>query len=250
MYKRYYGGNMDEGWTSWVLEQFGFPYASLFDAEIKAGKLGARYDVIVLPHDTVGMMTGERVGQFGGGQPPVYPEEFRSGLQKEAVEALKTFVEKGGTIVTMGEAGTFAIEKFGLPIRNAIAGEKPTDFWCPGSTLKVRFANTHPLAYGMPAQGLAVFLAGSQVYEVVRSDRNDRVQTIATYVDRDLLQSGWLIGEAKIAKKAAMVSVALGEGRVVLIGFRPQHRGQAHGTFKLLFDALLGGSPETAATEP
>jgi hypothetical protein len=251
MYKRYYGGNMDEGWTSWVLEQFGFPYKSVFDAEIKAGKLNDTYDVIILPNDSTGMMSGERVTPFGGGQPPVYPEEYRSGLGKEGAEALKAFVEKGGTIVTMGEAGAYAIEKFGLPVRNVLAGEKTTDFWCPGSTLRVKFDTAHPLAYGMPSQGLAVFLAGSQVYEVLRSDRNERVETIATFVDREVLQSGWLIGEAKIAKKAAMVSVSLGQGKVVLIGFRPQHRAQAHGTFKLLFDSLVSvPAATTTATAP
>jgi hypothetical protein len=247
MYKRYYGGNMDEGWTSFVLEQFGFPYKSLFDAEIKAGKLNDAFDVIILPSDSIGMMTGERVQRVG--EPPVYPAEFRSGIAKEGVEALKAFVEKGGTVVTMGEAGAFAIEKFGLPLRNVLANVKSTEFWCPGSTLKVKVDTSHPLAYGMPSQALAVFLAGSQVYEVVRGDRNERVETIVTFVDREVLQSGWLIGEAAIAKKAAMVSAQLGDGKVVLIGFRPQHRGQAHGTFKLLFDSLVAGpAPATTAT--
>jgi hypothetical protein len=51
MYQRYYGGNIDEGWTRWLLEQWDFPYASLMDAEIKAGKLASKYDVIILPAD-------------------------------------------------------------------------------------------------------------------------------------------------------------------------------------------------------
>jgi len=62
---------------------------------------------------------------------------------------------------------------------------------------------------------------------------------IAKYPEGDILQSGWLIGEDLIAKKAAMVSAKYGKGRVILIGFRAQHRGQTHGTFKLLFNTLI-----------
>ena len=73
------------------------------------------------------------------------------------------------------------------------------------------------------------------------TDRSQDVEILATYVDRDILQSGWLLGEQVIARKAAAVSVKHGQGKVVLIGFRPQHRAQTHGTFKLVFNALLNG---------
>ena len=101
--------------------------------------------------------------------------------------------------------------------------------------------NTNPLAYGMPRNALATVLANNQIYQVVPSDRNERVERIVTFVDRDLLQSGWLLGEDVIAKKAAVVSVGHGQGKVVLIGFRAQHRAQTHGTFKLVFNALMSG---------
>ncbi|HQZ39319.1 MAG TPA: hypothetical protein PLH72_09785 [Vicinamibacterales bacterium] len=64
---------------------------------------------------------------------------------------------------------------------------------------------------------------------------------ISTYADRDILQSGWLLGESVIAKKAAAVSVKHGQGRVVLLGFRGQNRDQTHGRFKMVFNALLNG---------
>jgi glutamine amidotransferase-like uncharacterized protein len=108
----------------------------------------------------------------------------------------------------------------------------------------VRFHNRYPLAYGMPAEGLVLFTAGGQVYEVTSSERSHDVEILSTYVDRDVLQSGWLLGEDVIAKKAAAVSVKHGEGTVVLLGFRAQNRDQTHGTFKMVFNALLNGPGE------
>jgi hypothetical protein len=228
------------------------------DAELKAGNLNAKYDVIVLPADSTAAMTGEAGaaggrggaagggGFGGGGRGAGAPPEYRSGFGREGVEALQAFVQKGGTLVTFAEAGSLPIERFGLPVRNVLTGLTSTQFWCPGSTLKVTVDNTQPLAYGMPPNALATFLAGSQVYEILPTDRNERVETMVTYVDRDILQSGWLLGEAVIAKKAAMASVKYGGGKVVLIGFRAQHRAQTHGTFKLVFNALVSG-PEKQA---
>ena len=257
MYQRYGGGNMDEGWTRLLFEQFNVPFKSVQDAEIKAGGLESKYDVIVLPADSIAAMTGERgggpagaagpggeQGRGGGGRgggPDNTPPEYRSGFGADGVTSLQSFVQKGGTLVTFAQSGDLPIQRFGLPVRNIVAGLAPKEFWCPGSTLRVRFDSRHPVAYGMPSDGLALFVTGSQVYEVTSTDRSQDVEIFSTYVDRDILQSGWLLGEAVIAKKAAALSVKHGEGRVVLIGFRPQHRDQTHGTFKLVFNALLYG---------
>ncbi len=244
MYQRYWGGNMDEGWTRFLLEQFAFPYTTLMDADIKKGGLETRFDVIILPDDSTAMITGERPpagqGGRGGPSPESYPPEYRSGIGADGVAALKAFAQKGGTIVALGGASTFAIERFGLPIRNVVAGRTAKEFFCPGSTLHAKFDTTNPLAYGMPAEGLVVFMGGSLAFEIQPTDFNERYQIIASYPERDLLQSGWLIGEEFLAKKAAMVSAKLGDGRVVLVGHRTQHRAQTHGTFKLLFNALVG----------
>jgi Zinc carboxypeptidase len=263
MYQRYGGGNMDEGWSRLMFEQFDIPVKPLMDAEIRKGDLNAAYDAIILPADSIAAMTGETPpggeggrggrgasgggsgagsGREGGGTPP----QYRSGFGAEGVKMLQAFVQKGGTLVTFGQAGDLPLQRFGLPVRNVVAGLSSKEFWSPGSTLRVRFDTQHPLAFGMPRDGYALFLAGSQAYEVTASDPG--VEIVATFVEREILQSGWLLGEAVIARRAAAVTVDHGAGRVVLLGFRPQHRDQTHGTFKLVFNALFTRPPSPPPT--
>ncbi|MEP2668722.1 MAG: M14 metallopeptidase family protein [Cyclobacteriaceae bacterium] len=239
LFQRYLGGNMDEGWTRLLLEKFEFPYATLMDKELKAGELNKKYDVIILPDDNINYMTGEGFGDFSRNNPNEFPPEYRSGFGQQGVNALKDFVEKGGVLLTFGNAGELPIEKFKLPIRNVVKGVPSQKFWSPGSTLRMNFDNANPLAYGMPDSGYGLFTGGNDVYEVIPSERNHTVERIITYPKRDILQSGWLLGEEVIAEKAAMVSVGMGKGKVVMIGFRPQHRVQTHGTFKLVFNSLV-----------
>ena len=129
------------------------------------------------------------------------------------------------------------MDRLGIGVRNVLEGKNTMEFWCPGSTLRVTFDNTNPLAYGMPSRGLALYL-NSPAFEIT-AQNSENYATIARYEDRDLLASGWLVGEENLTRRAAVVSAKLGEGRVVLIGFPAQHRGQMHGTYKLLFNALV-----------
>ncbi len=243
MYRRYGGGNMDEGWTSLLLEQFSFAFTSLKDDAIKAGNLNDSYDVIVLPHDSSAGMIGASDEQTGRGRgrgrrrTPV-PPEYKSGFGREGVDALKAFVKGGGTLVTIGGATAFGITEFELSVRNTISGVPSTEFFCPGSTLKVEIDNADELAWGMPKQGLALFWQ-SPVFEIGSSRDSERYRRVVTYGKRDILQSGWLVGEEHLSNKAAVVSAEYGEGEVVLIGIRAQHRAQTHGTYKLFFNALM-----------
>jgi hypothetical protein len=237
MYQRYYGGNMDEGWTRFLLEMFAFSYTSLMDAEIKKGNLNAKYDTIILPQDSPGIIMGEVPRRYRRFISSV-PSEYRSGIGEEGVAALKEFVEKGGMLVTLGEASNFAIEKFGLGISNIVENLDSKEFFCPGSTLKVKFDNSHPLAYGMPSEGFAVYYS-SLAFAITTSQNSESYESVVRYQDKNLLQSGWLIGEDHIANMPAMINVKHGKGQIVLIGFRTQHRCQTHGTFKLLFNTML-----------
>jgi hypothetical protein len=233
MYQGNWGGNMDEGWTRLLLEDFEIPYTTVRDADITGGELGERFDVVILPDESLDRLTGDWE------QPEVYPDDFRSGFGQEGVAALEAFVEAGGTLVTFAQAGDLAIDGFGLAVRNIVGDVPTTEFWAPGSTLRVDVDTAHPLAWGMPDEALVVFMGDGQVYEVLPSEGGEKARRVATYAERDVLRSGQLDGEELIAERAAMLEVAHGEGRVVLIGFRAQHRAQTHGTFKLLFNALV-----------
>jgi hypothetical protein len=270
MYQRFGGGNIDEGWSRLVMEQFSFPYTSIFDPEIKAGNLIDKYDVLVIPNDSAATITGEapaagatpagRGGRGGaapagaavppaaaaggrgaegggGGRGGNTPPEYRTGLGTEGVNAIRDFVQKGGTLVTLNSAAAFPVDRLGIGVRNVLEGKSTKEFWCPGSTLKVTFDNTNPLAYGMPSRGLALYL-NSPAFEITAQNAEDYA-TIARYEERDLLESGWLVGEENLTRRAAVVSAKMGQGRVVLIGFPAQHRAQMHGTYKLLFNALV-----------
>lgn len=236
MYQRYWGGNMDEGWTRLVLEQFGFPYQTLKDEEIKAGNLNECIDVLILPDDSTDMIIGDNTADRLRENP--VPPEYRSGIGEEGVKAIKEFVDNGGTLVTLNQACNFAIEKLDLPVQNVVAGKSAKEFYCPGSTLHANIDTTHRLTYGMPDEGLIFFWSGPS-FRVRPSFSNERCEILVQYPERGILQSGWLVGEDQIAGTAAMISAGYGDGSVVLFGFRPQHRAQTHGTFKLLFNALV-----------
>ena len=235
-----WGGNMDEGWTRWVLEQFEFAYTSVFDRDVRTGNLRAKFDVILLPDATYDqMLNGLSAGSM--------PDGYTGGMTATGVSNLREFVNQGGTLVAMDRAGELPLTAFDLPIRNVTREQRDTDFYIPGSLLRIAIDPTHPVAYGMPAEAAAFFIH-SPAFAL--SDRSaaqpgpDSIHVIARYPESSLLMSGWMLGESVIAGRAAVVEAAVGKGRVVLLGFRSQHRGQMHGTYKLLFNSLLLSASE------
>jgi hypothetical protein len=226
---------MDEGWTRWLLDKQGCtPYNSIEDREIREGKLRARYETILIPDQQPrALLNGHRSGSM--------PAEYTGGLGERGVKALKEFVEGGGKLVFLNRASDFAIEQFKLPIRDVTAGLPRTEFYVPGSILRIEVDNTQPLADGMPKESIA-WAEDSPVFEVVNGGSNDNkasVKVVGWYSqDKDPLLSGWLLGGNRIKGKAALVEVSMGKGRIILFGFRPQYRAQSLATYPLFFNAF------------
>ena len=163
-----------------------------------------------------------------------YPEEFSGGIGKDGVKNLQTFVEAGGTLICFDNAARFAIQEFKLPIKNVLNNIKTSDFYCPGSILKVELDQNHPIAKGYGATVDAYF-ASSSAFEITDSGQ---AQVVGKYAETNVLRSGWLLGEKYLAGKAAIVDARLGSGHVILFGFRPQHRAQTVGTYELVFNLI------------
>lgn len=226
IYKSYIPA-IEEGWTRFVLEEYGFEYTSLTDGDIRERDLDERFDVIVLPH--------QRAHHIHRGHGSYYHPDYAGGLGAAGAERLREFVERGGTLIAWDGAARYAIRRLELPVRDVTADLARSSFYAPGSLLGVLLDTTHPLAYGMPSLA-AVMFYDSPAFDIRRG------RVVGKYPLRNPLFSGLLIGPEKLYNRAALATVPLGKGEVVLMGFRPHFRAQARGAYKLLFNALYGSA--------
>ncbi|MCS7104391.1 MAG: M14 family metallopeptidase [Thermofilaceae archaeon] len=244
IYQRLYGGSMDEGWIRWLLDDYGIPYKVVNDDMVKNGKIKEELDILILPDDPLPVLKGENVEEELSkmwGRPvklPPWPKEYQTGFGKEGVEKIKEFVESGGTLVCIGRSIDFLSKEMKLPLRNLSEELRdPTKFFCPGSTLRAVVDVDHPLAWGMPRETTILFVDGP-VIEIVPSHYNEMYKEVVRFADRDLLSSGWLIGEEQLRRKPLLIEAVVGKGRALAYVFKPHFRGQTHATFKLLLNAV------------
>jgi len=215
-----------EGWTRWVLDQHSVPYDTLHDADVQSGAL-SRYDVLLLEDQA-----SEQI--VNGWEAGTLPPEYTGGLGVDGVGAVQQFVEGGGRLVTVGEATDFAIETFGLGVSSAVDGLSSSDFYIPGSILRVNLAPGNDITEGVPPVNIAWFWGSSHAFDL----EDHTIHVLARYGTGNPLLSGWVLGHEYIASKAAILEADVGNGSVVLFGFPPNYRGQTISSWPLLFNAL------------
>jgi len=225
--------SMDEGWTRWVLEQYEFQFTRVSGADIQAGSLGDRIDVLVITDEPQGVLLGGggRGGRGGGGGDQAAANDARGA-------AIEAFVRDGGTLVCFNRSAAFAIARLKLPVKDVTTGLTRQSFFAGTSLLNVAVDASQRVMAGMPERA-AVFFSSSPAFEPLESFSGT---VLARYPESRVLASGFLQGEPVLAGKAAALDVPYGNGRVILLGFRPQWRGQPFGTFRVFFNALLYGT--------
>ncbi|MBC7844580.1 MAG: hypothetical protein H7099_19880 [Gemmatimonadaceae bacterium] len=226
---RSYSASMDEGWTRWMFDVNHIPYRTVLDADMRAGNLKARFDVVILPDQSPAQL------RRGLGAP--YPDSLRGGIGDQGAASLKAFVNDGGTLITFNDASEYAISTLDLPVKNVLDGVKNTEFYAPGSLLAITLDRAQAMTSRMTTPTPAAWFEDSPAFEVTDPTRAVAVASYAA--TGDPLLSGWLLGGAKLNGKAALVDVSIGKGHVILFGFRPQYRGQSMNTQPLLWGAIL-----------
>jgi hypothetical protein len=235
--------SMDAGWTRWTLAQYGFTFVPVHPEDF-GSPLGEKIDVLVLADDARVPVAGAPGGGRGG-RGAVRPEHAYQ-LTPDDVQRFEQFVHGGGTVVCLGNASAFAIQQLRLPIRNAVAGLRPEEFFLRGSIVEVATDRDHPVMAGMPEHA-PVFVDASPVFDAQEGFKGTVLARYAA--SGSPLLSGYLIGAQHLHGKAAALDVPLDAGHVVLLGFRPQWRGQPFGTFRVLFNAVLSNGARPVTTD-
>jgi hypothetical protein len=239
----------DDGWVRYNLDRMGIPYTYLPEDRLRDGGLRDRFDVILFPEQGRGSSAQEI---FAGVEPrysplpyrpdPAHPslgmhsqtDDMTGGMGYEGLAALRDFMDRGGTFITLGSATTLPI---GFGLTRGINVADPPGLFVPGSVVQGRVTRAaHPIAWGYDERVPLINRFGP--YLNVAGDLRDRV--ILRYGGADeLFLSGLVINGEGLAERPAVVSVPVGQGHAVLFGFNPLHRYQTHGMFALVWNAIM-----------
>jgi hypothetical protein len=226
---RPWAASIDEGWTRWVLENYGFEPKSLYNADIRSANLKSRYDIIVLPDmSSRGLMSGFGVG--------IVPGQYVGGVGEDGMNHLREFVREGGTLIAFNRTASSLIPLMSLPVKNVLEGAKSDKFFCSGALLRVETEHAEmPVNFGISESPVVMFQAGP----AFETQPGFHGAVLARYPKQtNPLESGLLLHPEAIEGKVAALELAYGHGRILLFGFKPQFRGQAHATYKYFFNEL------------
>ena len=177
-------------------------------------------------------------------------------LSKERLQKIKDWVSKGNTLITIGNASKWVIDK--KIVKEELVGSKKDSSETTnrkpyvdapenlgkdevgGIILQVDIDTTHPLSFGYRDNKIPVYKNN----EVWLKPSENEYSTVAQYTKKALID-GFISERNKteyLAKSASLVVSKVGSGRVVLFADNPNFRGSWYGTNRLFLNALFLGN--------
>ena len=257
-----FGGSMPSGQMRWLMEQYELPFRVVYPQELDAGNLRSKFDVLIFPESSIPGTGVGRGGRGGGGggrggvqHTTAIPAEFRSWIGNVSVDRtlpkLKEFLQQGGRIVAIGPSSINLAQQLGLPVSNHLVERTPTGtagsplpaekYYVPGSLLEVAYDTTLDATRGQDSHGI-VFFDNSPVMRLGPDAELKGVKPVAWFENATPLRSGWAWGQNYLDGGVVMAEAKYGQGTVYLFGPEITFRAQPASTFKLLFNAIVGGS--------
>ena len=79
-----------------------------------------------------------------------YPDEYRGGIGDAGFENLKKYVDRGGKLICWDAPATMVIKQFDLPMKNVLTGIRRSEFYNPGSIVRLTSIKIESASKGLP----------------------------------------------------------------------------------------------------
>ena len=233
--------------------------------------LRAKYDVIVMPHQTQNgksivyeqpklskPLPYKKNDKFKSMGMYAETDDVRGGMGLAGAAEFQKFVDDGGVLMTMGVASSFPAE-FGIA-KGVDAQNPATGFYAPGPYVQSEILMpTHPVMFGYDQKTLPVRYDGGPLlqagpppgFEQFAASSPDRPQVIARFIGGEAgVLSGLMRSPDQIRNRPMIVDAPTGKGRVIMFANNPIYRWQTFGEHGMVFNSLMFWNDMGVAAAP
>ncbi len=252
-------GTQNLGWYRLTFDKFGVPFDLIYKEQLVQGNLRDKYDVILTAEQNLGRSA---VLQPSNVKPVPYQKsdkyqflgmygetaDMTGGFQQKGVDAFAEFLERGGTLIAVGDAARLPIEFgwAGTVEKTAVPGLTAQRPLVQGEIVRTE----HPVFYGYGSKTIPIKYVGGQPFRVGVANEDN---VLARYVGGNAaVLSGLMVGADSLRNRPFAIDIPrarYGQGRVILFSNNPIYRWQNHGEFNMIFNALLNWNDVVAKPE-